>query len=80
MLIREYLVVGALPARNSRMLVPTGRARVLIREYHGTGIPNTVLFRNTNMIFIGRNPGPRYLVARREKNYTLGTSFQDIWE
>ena len=35
---------------------------------------------NNVMIFIGRNPGPRYLVARREKQNTPGTSFQNILE
>ena len=27
---------GGLPDRDSLLLVPTGRARVLIREYHGS--------------------------------------------
>ena len=31
------------------------------------GNSNTI---STNMIFIGRNPGPRYLVARRENKTT----------
>ena len=29
---------GALPDRDSLLLVPTGRARVLIREYHSTRV------------------------------------------
>ena len=32
---------GGLPERNSIMLVRTGRARVLIREYYGTWAPST---------------------------------------